>query len=399
MTAPESVQIAAGVSAHFLDDELLLFSTANQCIYRLNPAAAYIWCLLEEGTDLAAIPRRIGEVFGIDPLKAAGDMEGLIAEWLSASLVSTPAQKDSPVDSAEDTVPQDLPDSFPELVSHDEFDCEFRFTLADRTFRLRLPSPSEESSVRPIFSHIETPGVGFDAWLDVISRDGAYVILGETGRVATVRLPVEIGPIVSQEALRIAYRSNDYLISVHSGAVGNGEGCVVLPGPSAAGKSTLTAALVAAGFLYFTDEVAVVERTTHQLIPCPVSLRIKPGSWDLVRDLWGENLTVCHTVGAEGLVIKYVVPPEGSFARDRSQAGPVLALVFPKYDPSCSTCMVPLPRSEAVQMLQTAGYDVDGYLTSEKVSELMSWIGGVPCYSMTFQSLDEAVELVRGVFR
>jgi hypothetical protein len=399
VTAPKSVQIAAGVSAHFLDDELLLFSTANQCIYRLNPTAAYIWCLLEEGTDPAAIPGRIGEVFGIDPLVAASDTEALIAEWLSAVLVSTPAEKGTPVDFAEESVPPDFSEPFSGLVSDEEFGCELRFTLAGKTFRLRLPSALEESSVCPIFSHIETPGVGFDAWLDVISRDGEYVILGERGRVATVRLPVEIGPIVSQEALRIAYRSNDYLISVHSGAVGNGEGCVVLPGPSAAGKSTLTAALVAAGFLYFTDEVAVVERGTHQLIPCPVSLRIKLGSWDLVRDLWGEKLTVCHTVGAEGLVIKYVVPPEGSFARDKSQSGPVLALVFPKYDPSCPTRMVPLPRSEAVQMLQTAGYDVDGHLTSEKVSELISWIGGIPCYTMTFQSLDEAVELVRGVFK
>ena len=399
MTALESVQIAAGVSSHFLDEELLLFSVTNQCLYRLNPTASYIWCLMEEGTDSAAIPGKMARAFGIDPLAAARDMEALIVEWLSAGLVSTPAQKNALMGSDEETVPQDSSEPFPELVSNDEFGCEFRFALADRIFRLRLPSSLEESSVRPIFSHIETSGLEFDAWLDVISREGRYVILGEKGRVAAVTLPVEIGPIVSQEALRIAYRSNDYLISVHSGAVGNGEGCVVLPGPSGAGKSTLTAALVAAGFLYYTDEVAIVERGTHQLIPCPVSLRIKPGSWDLVRYLWKDRLTVCHTVGADEQVIEYVVPPEGSFARNRSQAAPVLALIFPRYDSSCPSRMVPLPRSEAVQMLQTAGYDVDGYLTNEKVSELISWISGIPCRSMTFRSLDEAVELVRGIFR
>lgn len=395
----ESLMIAAGVSSHFLEDELLLFSTTGQRIYRLNPTAAFIWCLLEEGTDTGLIPYRISETFGIDPSTAADDMDGLLVEWFSAGLVKRGNDATASEAKAEAVTPQEAPTPFEGFVSDDEFDCEFYFNLAGRTFRMRLPSLLEERAVRLIFSHLETSGVPFDEGLDVVVRDGCYVILDETGVAATVQRPVEIGPVASQEALRLAYRGNDYLIAVHSGAVGNGEGCVVLPGPSGAGKSTLTAALMAEGFSYFTDEVAIIERDTHRLIPCPVSLRIKPGSWDIVRGLFGEPPVVCHTETAGGLVVKYVIPPKGSYVQHRSEAGPVAALVFPEYDSSCPTNMVPLPKSVAVQRLQTAGYDVHGDLTSIKVSELVTWISAVPCYDLRFRSLDEAVDLVRGVFR
>jgi hypothetical protein len=48
-------------------------------------------------------------------------------------------------------------------------------------------------------------------------------------------------------------------IFVHAGVVGWKHRAIVLPGPSFAGKTTLTAALVAAGATYYSDEYAVVD--------------------------------------------------------------------------------------------------------------------------------------------
>jgi hypothetical protein len=394
----ESVEIAAEVSTHFLDDEILVFCSPTQSLYKLNATAAYIWCLLESGLTPNDIHAKIVEAFQIDPDRASGDIGELITEWLSAGLVVRPGADESPVRLLEPQ-PEASPEAGPiESLSDEEFGRQFRFTLAEKTIRVRLPSTLEEEAVRPIFSHLETDNSPFGALLDVISRDGEYIIFSDEAAFGRATLPVELGPLLSQEALRIAYRSHDHLIAVHAGAVGNGEGAIVTPGPSGAGKSTLTAALIAAGFVYYTDEVAIIERGTHLLAPCPVSLRIKLGSWDVVRSLWKRPPSVCHTVAPDGQVINYVVPPEGSYAKTGTQACPVKAMVFPRYDAAQGTQLSPMSKTEAVTGLQNAGYDVRGDLTSAKVTELVAWIKDIPCYSLSFRSLEEAVELVRGVF-
>jgi hypothetical protein len=67
-------------------------------------------------------------------------------------------------------------------------------------------------------------------------------------------------------------------VFVHAGAVGiNGRG-IVFPGRTFAGKSTLVAALLKAGALYYSDEYAVI-RPDGLLIPYPkgLSLRLTDG--------------------------------------------------------------------------------------------------------------------------
>jgi hypothetical protein len=64
-------------------------------------------------------------------------------------------------------------------------------------------------------------------------------------------------------------------ISVHAGAVVHRDRAIVLPGPSLAGKTTLVAALVRAGAVYFSDEYAFLdaEGLVHPY-PRPLSVRV-----------------------------------------------------------------------------------------------------------------------------
>lgn len=55
----------------------------------------------------------------------------------------------------------------------------------------------------------------------------------------------------------------------HAGAVERKERAIVVLGPSGRGKSTLTAALVQRSFRYGTDELVVVDSTTHCFAPYP----------------------------------------------------------------------------------------------------------------------------------
>ena len=267
------VEIIEGVTSHLLDGELLVFDPHKQSLYLLNDTAAYTWCLLEAGNSLEEILDELAVVFRAPLVQLRSDIDGLMNEWLSIGLVrdfsASTAVPNQPRVSVQST-PSLLP---PEIRHKYCFRREIFFRLARTTFRLRLPSAIEEESVRPIFSHLECAPRPFELSLDVTKSNGRYAAFNGVEAIGTAATTIELGPLLSQEALRVAYSSCDRLIAVHAGVVGTAESCLLLAGPSGAGKSTLTAALLAAGFTYYTDEVAIIERKTHRLIPCPVSLR------------------------------------------------------------------------------------------------------------------------------
>jgi hypothetical protein len=60
---------------------------------------------------------------------------------------------------------------------------------------------------------------------------------------------------------------------------------LVFAGVMEAGKTTLVAGLVRAGFGYLTDEAGAIERETLLIQPYPKPLSLEPGSWPLFPEL------------------------------------------------------------------------------------------------------------------
>ena len=79
-------------------------------------------------------------------------------------------------------------------------------------------------------------------------------------------------------------RADPYVV-LHAGGVSLDNAGIIISGPSGAGKTTLTAALVCAGFSYLTDEALAIDPTTGLLQPYPKALTIQRGSWELLPDL------------------------------------------------------------------------------------------------------------------
>jgi hypothetical protein len=77
----------------------------------------------------------------------------------------------------------------------------------------------------------------------------------------------------------------DPFVVLHAGGVTLEGVGVIISGPSGAGKTTLTAALLRGGFSYLTDEALAIDPATSLLHPYAKALSIKRGSWDLLADL------------------------------------------------------------------------------------------------------------------
>jgi hypothetical protein len=99
-----------------------------------------------------------------------------------------------------------------------------------------------------------------------LSRDGNAV-------AADMRLETALEVLGRELRLLVALEAKS-LIFIHAGAVAYEGRAIVAPGRSFAGKSTLVAALVRAGAVYYSDEYAVLdEKGLVHPFPKPLSLR------------------------------------------------------------------------------------------------------------------------------
>src|SRR5205823_11329447 len=102
------------------------------------------------------------------------------------------------------------------------------------------------------------------------SRADRYIVLYRNGR--SVRRSDSSADVVDwllwDVSARAISRAREFL-AIHAGAVSwNGTG-VILPAPQDSGKTTLSAALIGAGFSYLCDEAALIDARTGQVHPFP----------------------------------------------------------------------------------------------------------------------------------
>jgi len=191
-----------------------------------------------------------------------------------------------------------------------------------------------------------------------------------------------------------AINAYDFLFYIHAGAVGTGDGCVLLPAAPGSGKSSLTAALTHRGFGYYSDEVALIKPVTFQVPPMPLAFCVKSTGWELVGHYYPElGLSPVHNRD-DGKRVRYLAPPPGAI---QQKSGMVSHIIFPRYEKGGPTELKPLARSEALGRLMSECLALRQRLDQNNVRELLRWIGGIDCYALAFSSLDKAAELVAQV--
>jgi hypothetical protein len=389
------VAIASDISSHTFENELLIFSEGNQTLYGLNHSASVVWRCCEDGMTLQEIAEVVSGTYGIAIEQARLDAQNLMRKWISLQLVDAgPVHRKSPmVEKIE--CESDIDSCLSGSYSTNEFPISFKFRLGGSAFLLRFSHEELKRRVAPIFMHLESPHDTLPMTIDIVGTDSRYLIIRENVLAAQCSRPEQIAPAVGYEVATAAYRNADFFIALHAAAVGLGGGCAVFPGKCGAGKTTLVAALIKAGFRCFGDEATILDRVTHRIIPLPMSLRVKEGSWQIVSSMFPEFSTLETHILKDGMRLRYLVPPKGSFAVNLETSGTVRYLIFPLYSPECETSISPLKRTEALQRLQQAGHAISEEWDRAKVADLLTWIKDVDCYEMPVSSLPKAVDLVR----
>jgi serine kinase of HPr protein (carbohydrate metabolism regulator) len=173
---------------------------------------------------------------------------------------------------------------------------------------------------------------------------------------------------------------------VHAGVIASGERTIALPGGSGAGKTTLVAACLQAGFHYVSDEALCLDYSTRAVVSYPKPLNLSGWSIDALQvDASGidpvsdGSKTPVHPEAVGGVIA--LAPPELS------------DLVIFERRPGPAQ-LEELPRSQVVRAL--LGYSFNHYerpadafrLTTELARRCKGW-------ALTYDNPIEAARLLR----
>lgn len=257
-----------------------------------------------------------------------------------------------------------------------------------RALRDVFPSPPpwtmpDEASIKVAFR------VQFDT-----PFPGLHRVVREGSPPWTTDDPVELLPylvwIISMTA--VEHLRARYLL-LHAGAVAYDGSGIVLPAASGSGKSTLTAALVASGCRYISDEVAALEIGTRQLVPFARSLCLKRGGFDALAAQFPCVVAGIPRRQVSDRVPRYLPLPDDTWPQ---APVPVRLMVFPRYEPGARTVLRPLARPDALLPLLAQSLGTHAFCATDLGSHV-DLLRYVECFSLTFDDLREAVEMLQRV--
>ena len=216
-----------------------------------------------------------------------------------------------------------------------------------------------------------------------VRRDGEELARGQTAGDALAWVVWDVN--------RAAAASGAAHLLFHAGGIeADGTG-VLLPGASMAGKSTLVAGLVRAGFGYLTDELAALDLATGRLVPYAKPITVKPGSFAVLSDMGPAADGPSGPDPWAGR--EWQVAVGGGTGRRIGRPCAPGFVVVPRYDAGAETTLTPLSETEAFFTLALHAVNLVPH-GSAGTRALGRLARQCRCFSLTVSDLDEACRLV-----
>lgn len=185
---------------------------------------------------------------------------------------------------------------------------------------------------------------------------------------------------------RRAVAASSRFVLVHAGAVARRGPAIVLPAPMEAGKSTLVAGLLRAGFSYLTDEAAAIDPVNGRVTPYPKPVHLDYGSWPLFPDL----APAADDRRQPLIRAQWHVPP-GRFGARVSDTVALGAVVFPRYERGVTTALTPMSGADALVGLIANSFNF-GLHGAQGLAGLASVLEGTRCFRLAVGDLDTACQ-------
>jgi hypothetical protein len=360
---------------------VLLDRSANR-LWAYNGTAGEIWDLFHEQRPEADIADQIAARYGIAFDVALRDVAGILADWREQGLFGGLAGTGNlagPLPAWAETV-QAAPRR---PVADEGLTCRIR----DRVIAFHVDEPSLRGLIRILYGHLATAGAAPDAMIELRDLGDGETALMVDGveRLRSAERGQVVGG-VNQTLLELVNPGVDWLALIHGGAVAlNGRG-IALPAVPGGGKTTLVAHLLLHGFAYLADDLVALSAPDGAIVPAPLPLNVKEGSWDLLAGAYPELARTPSYDTPRGPA-RRLSPPEGAWDRGPVPFG---AFVFPRYVPGATTTIAPIAPLDALQRLLGDRIFLGYPLEAKRIEAFIAWLHEVPAYALVHGDAAEA---------
>jgi hypothetical protein len=377
------------VSAHSVDEELIIFDDRSKQLARMNQTATKIWELHEEKLSVDEIAQHLSEFYSVEKEVIISDVTNALNEWQVMGLIG---EDNIPVAEEVDDVLGYMEEIDLGLEHKVVFQHVKSIKLLDSGFDVFASSAEITNILLPVISHYpETDN--FTNTIKVIERDDCFLIIDGSKLVCSCDTIEEVAPVVNGHILVTSFLHVNSLSVFHAAAIYNNDGVVLLSAGSGSGKSTLTAALMCSGKQLFSDDLGVL---THdqKIRPTPGCIGLKKGSWDVIEQYYPAIFKLATHHRQDEKIVKYLPPSSLPTSSQLENGEPVKAIVFPSYSPEHNSELIPLSTADALVKITDAGYHTNQSLNHGSVANLIGWMKEIPAYELPVNDLKEAVNLV-----
>ena len=225
---------------------------------------------------------------------------------------------------------------------------------------------------------------------------GQQVVFRYDGQSPFEPLPGDQGfPLLEWGLNWCVYARCDHFLSMHCAVLERGGRALIMPAPSGSGKSTLCAGLAFRGWRLLSDELAVIDPSSCEVLPVPRPISLKNRSIDIIRGFAPAAVfgaVVPDTVKGS---VCHVQPPADAVARGHERARPGW-VVFPKYVAGAPARLSPLPKAGAFMELMRQAFN-DNTHGREAFGLLADVVEQSDCYEFSYSELDDAVRVFDGL--
>ncbi len=192
----------------------------------------------------------------------------------------------------------------------------------------------------------------------------------------------------------VSSHCHQYLI-IHAAVVEHSGRALLLPAPPGAGKSTLCAGLISRGWRLLSDELALIDPGTGNLVPLPRPVSLKNRSIDVIRDFAQDAAFSAIVRDTTKGSVAHMRPPAKHVVRSKEEARPGW-IVIPRYRPEARASLTPLPKARAFMQLadNAFNYALHGRTGFDLLARI---VDACSCYEFTYSSLDEAILVFHGL--
>lgn len=387
----------ADVTLHVMDTGGVLFDAPAQRLYGTNTTATFIWCLLEDGVPPHDIAVQVHETFGIGSVEAEALVKDSFRQWRDLGLIGLGAEPPPPPPFAS-AAPRRVRTRTapPPLLRRVRFQRDYR--LLDTRIRLRFSSKRLLSYVEPLLAPLaDTDLEEFRDLLYLIQMPDRIILCNEDRIIDECPGWSGIAPMLKASLVLYALDRSDDFAAVHAAALMRGRHCILIPGESGQGKSTLSAALVAAGFRLLGDDTVVLSRQALEARAMPFGICLKKGSWPLLEQRFPSLADTPIHDRADGKRIRYLLPENHPAWMASDFQAPIGSIVFLDRREDVEPELTPLDPASAFPRFLREFYPLRSGLDAQRVERLVRWAAKLQFVELRYSALDDGVTKLMGL--